>query len=325
MSAGAVDRCRAFTLVELLVVIAIIAVLVGLLLPAVQAAREAARRMTCANHLRQLVLAAHLYESRHKVLPPGSRLHDVRQRAGVSWRAIVLDGIEESALQDFVGLQDDGGYANAYPTHVPEVFVCPSSPDRPTNNGPYDPATPSSLQLDRGWSNYAGVNGSGATTEGVWDLTGTFNGDLYIDGVFYPGSEVRFSHITDGASQTLAIGERVYGVTRWDALLEGAIWDGPPGPTRRIDEVRSFATKNVRYPINADPKQFGYYYQDVTAPPGADKSLKINDFYFGSHHPGGAHFAMTDASVPFLRDDIDINLYRALGSRNGGEVRDGEF
>lgn len=325
MNASTSDRRSAFTLVELLVVIAIIAVLVGLLLPAVQSAREAARRMTCANNLKQLVLATHLYESRHKVLPPGSRLHDVRQKSGVSWRAVVLDGIEEMALQDFIGLQDDGGYANAYPTHVPEIFVCPSSPERPTNNGAYDPATPATLQLDRGWSSYAGVNGSGATPEGVWDLTNTFNGDLYIDGVLYPGSEVKLSHVTDGTSQTFALGERVYGVTRWDPLIEGAIWDGPPGPARRIEEVKSIATKNVRYPINGDPNQFGYYNQDNTAPPGTSKSLKVNDFYFGSYHPGGAHFAMTDASVQFLRDDIDINLYRALGSRNGGEVRDDSF
>jgi prepilin-type N-terminal cleavage/methylation domain-containing protein len=325
MTPGSVNRRGAFTLVELLVVIAIIAVLIGLLLPAVQAAREAARRMSCANHLRQLVLATHLYESRHKVLPPGSRLNEARRQVGVSWRAIVLDGIEESALQEFVGIQDNGGYANAYPTHVPDVFVCPSSPERPTNNGAFDPATPATLQLDRGWSSYAGVNGSGATSEGVWDLTNTFNGDLYIDGVFYPGSEVRLSQVTDGTSQTLAFGERVYGVTRWDPLIDGAIWDGPPGPTRRIEEVKSIATKNVRYPINGDPNQFGYYGPDTTAPPGANKSLKINDFYFGSHHPGGAHFAMTDASVQFLRDDIDINLYRALGSRNGGEVGDEAF
>jgi prepilin-type N-terminal cleavage/methylation domain-containing protein len=325
MNANAADHRRAFTLVELLVVIAIIAVLVGLLLPAVQSAREAARRMTCVNNLKQLVLATHLYESRHKVLPPGSRLHNVRQRAGASWRAMVLDGIEETALQDFIGLQDDGGYANAYPTHVPDVFVCPSSPDRPTNNGAYDPATPTTIQLDRGWSSYAGVNGSGATPEGVWDLTNTFNGDLYIDGVLYPGSEVKLSQVIDGTSQTLALGERAYGVTRWDPLIEGAIWDGPPGPTRRIEEVKAIATKNVRYPINGNPNQFGYYGPDTTAPPGAAKTLKVNDFYFGSHHPGGAHFAMTDASVQFLRDDIDINLYRALGSRNGGEVRDGAF
>ncbi len=322
MIAGAIDRRRAFTLVELLVVIAIIAVLVGLLLPAVQAAREAARRMTCSNHLRQLVLATHLYESRRGVLPPGSRLHDLRQRAGVSWRAIVLDGVEETSLQEFIGLADNGGYTNLYPTHVPDVFVCPSSPERPTDNGAYDPSTPATLQLDRGWSSYAGVNGSGATPKGVWDLTNTFNGDLYIDGVFYPGSEVRMSQVTDGTSQTLALGERAYGVTRWDPLIDGAIWDGPPGPTRRIEEVKSIATKNVRYPINGDPGQFGYYGADTAAPPGANRSLKINDFYFGSHHPGGAHFAMTDASVQFFRDDVDINLYRALGSRNGGEVRD---
>lgn len=328
MTAPATDagrRRRAFTLVELLVVIAIIAVLVGLLLPAVQSAREAARRMSCTNHLKQLVLAAHLHESRHKVLPPGSRLHDQRRQVGVSWRAIVLDGVEESALQEFIGLGADGGYDNAYPTHVPEVFVCPSSPDRPAVNGPYDPGTPTTLQLDRGWSSYAGVNGSGSTPEGVWDLNNVFDGDVDIDGVLYPGSEVKLSQVTDGTSQTLAIGERSYGVTRWDPLIEGSIWNGPPGPTRRIEEVKSIATKNVRYPINADPGQFGYYTLDADAPPGADKSLKVNDFYFGSHHPGGAHFAFVDASVHFLADDIDINLYRDLASRNGGEVSEESF
>jgi prepilin-type N-terminal cleavage/methylation domain-containing protein len=313
---------RAFTLVELLVVIAIIAVLVGLLLPAVQAAREAARRSGCVNHLRQLALATHLYESQRRVYPAGALLHEKREQVGVAWRGLVLEQIEEPALAEFLGVLSNGGYRNTYPTHVPSIFVCPSVPERPAKNGAYDPASPPTIltQLDRGWSSYAGVGGSGASDDGVWDLIGASNGDLYIDGVYYPGSETKPGDVTDGASQTLALGERAYGVTKWDPLFEGAVWTGPPGPARRIVEVKAIATKNVRYPINGDPNRFGYYGPDATAPTGAPRTLKVNDFYFGSHHPGGAHFAMVDGSTHFFGDDLDMNLYRDLATRNGGEV-----
>ncbi|MEO0532013.1 MAG: DUF1559 domain-containing protein, partial [Planctomycetota bacterium] len=210
---------------------------------------------------------------------------------------------------------------------IPNLFICPSSPTTPPVNGVVDPSEPPTpgLRLDRGWSNYSGVNGSGASSEGIWDLTNTFFGDVYVDGVFYPESRTEFAHVTDGSSQTFALGERVYVVTEFDPFLEGAAWAGPPGPTKRIDEVKSISTKNVRFPINGDPNLFGYYAADKSAPDGASKTLKINDFYFGSHHPGGAHFALVDGSTHFFADDIDINLYKDLATRNGGEVPEGSF
>lgn len=314
---------RAFTLVELLVVIAIISILVGLLLPAIQSAREAARRMSCTNNLRQIAIATHLYESQSGTLPPGSRLHEEATKIGVSWRVLVLDGLEEQELQDTIGLRDDGGYDNAYPPYIPTVFVCPSSPDTPPTNPYLDPSAPlpDGTELREGWSNYSGVGGSGSTAEGIWDLTNTYDGEVYIDGVFYPDSRIKFSQVTDGTSQTLAIAERTYLVESLDSFVEGSIWNGSPN----LEEIRTLATKNVRYPINASPATFGYHFRDLEAPTGADRSLQYNDFYFGSHHPGGAHFALVDGSVQFLQEDIDINLYKDLATRNGGEVLEERF
>lgn len=320
------DRQSAFTLVELLVVIAIIAVLVGLLLPAVQAAREAARRMSCSNGLRQIALATHLYETVHGSLPPGSRLHNRNHEAGIAWRVLILHGLEETALQDVIGESTDGGYLLDFPPSIPNLFVCPSSPTTPTGNPLIDPnSLPSGVTLSTGWSSYTGVNGAGTSVEGTWDLDSTFYGEVYVDGVFYPDSHTKLSQVTDGTSQTFAVGERAYLVDRFDGFARGATWVGAVGPPRRVDEVRTYATKNVRFPLNADPNQFGYYQLDNDKPAGAPTTLKINDFYFGSFHPGGAHFALVDGSTHFLTDDIDINLYKDLATRNGGETADGSF
>ncbi|TWU00355.1 hypothetical protein Pla108_13040 [Botrimarina colliarenosi] len=298
-------RQRAFTLVELLVVIAIIAVLVGLLLPAVQAAREAARRMSCSNQLRQIALAAHLFESKERRFPAGARLTAAQQRDGVGWRVLVLPQLEEQALADAIGVLPTGEMTNKdHPT--PGVFICPSTP-----NG--------ELASD-GRSTYAGVAGNGAVE--VWDLDNTFYGDVYTDGILYPDSEVPPSQVLDGLSNTLMFGERAYLVDHAVELwMTGAIWTG----RARIEEVYQQATKNVRYPINADPGRFGYFRGDPARPASDPGTLKRNDFYFGSFHSGGAHFAFADASVHFLRDDVDINLYRALASRNGGEVFEESF
>ena len=297
---------RAFTLIELLVVIAIVSVLVAMLLPAVQAAREAARRTTCRNQVKQQVVAIHMFTDREGVLPSGGMLTDRKERDGAGWRVQTLPYLEEAALFDEIRVEPDGQMTNKdFPT--PGVFVCPSSPNQSA--------------AARGWCHYAGVSGSGQFEQDVWDLQDAafLSGEVFVDGVLYPGSEVAFRQITDGLSQTLAIGERAYmtenEVTKW---IIGAVWDGS---SSRIKDILMKSSKNVRFPFNGDPTLFGYHGNDPQSPSFAASTLKNNDLYFGSHHPGGAHFAMVDGSVQFLGDDLDFNLYQDMASRSGGEVR----
>jgi prepilin-type N-terminal cleavage/methylation domain-containing protein len=302
MIATAANRRGAFTLVELLVVIAIIAVLVGLLLPAVQSAREAARRMSCSNQLRQIALAAHLFESKERRFPPGARLTTAQQRDGVGWRVLLLPQLEEQSLADAIGALPSGEMTNKdHPT--PQVYICPS--------------VPNSQMAGDGRSTYAGVAGNGAVE--IWDLDNTFYGDVYTDGILYPNSEVPTSQVVDGLSNTLMFGERAYMVDHAVELwMTGAIWTG----RSRIEEVYQQSTKNVRYPINSDPQRFGYFRGDPQRPANDPGTLKRNDFYFGSFHPGGAHFVFADASVHFLEEDMNALLFGDLSTRAGGEVTD---
>lgn len=296
---------QGFTLVELLVVISIIGVLIALLLPAVQAAREAARRCSCTNQLRQTALAALNYEATEGHLPAGSVLTPEEGDDGLSWRVLILPYIEEQALFDQIGPQPDGLLDEKKPlTGVPPLFVCPSEPEPPE-------------ELASGWSSYTGVAGPGTAEEGVWDLDPVRYGPTYIDGVYYPDSHTRLSRITDGTSSTLALGERGY-ANNQDGWTVGVIWDGRD--RRRIEKVEMHSTKNVRYPINADPDQFGYFGLDSAKPAGDPGTLKKNDFYFGSDHPGGAYFAMVDGSVHFFTDDLEMPLFRDLATRAGDEV-----
>jgi prepilin-type N-terminal cleavage/methylation domain-containing protein len=292
----------AFTLVELLVVVSIIAVLVAMLLPAVQSAREASRRSSCANKLHQLAIAASAYEGRHGVFTTGARLHESRNAEGVGWRALLLPDLEHAELYDAIGPRKDGGFANKEPIPgSPGVFVCPSAPE-PAGSG-----------AAWGWSSYDGVAGAGLVRGGVRDLKNTLYGDVYQDGLYFPDSRVRISQVVDGTSHTLAFGERAY-MESWHQWVVGAIWTG----SGRVEEIAMHATRNVRYPLGGPPGEFGYFSHDRERPNGVPATLLRNDLYFGSHHPGGAHFALADGAVQFLERSIDLNLFRDMATRDGG-------
>ncbi|MGL4513010.1 MAG: DUF1559 domain-containing protein [Lacipirellulaceae bacterium] len=297
-------RRPAFTLVELLVVVSIVGVLVALLLPAVQSAREASRRSACANNLHQLAVAAAAYESREGLLPPGSRLHERRASEGVGWRVLILPELEEGDLYDAIGPRDDGGFDNKEPVAgLPHVFTCPSAPAPPGEFGGW------------GWSSYDGVAGAGTSEGGIRDLKNTIYGDVFEDGLYYPESRVRHAQIVDGSSHTLAVGERAYRdwISQW---VVGAIWTGG---SNRIEEIAMHATRNVRYPLGGPPEAFGYFARDPDLPAGTTATLLRNDLYFGSHHPGGAHFALADGAAQFFSEGIDVNLYRDMATRHGAK------
>ncbi len=290
-----------FTLVELLVVIAIIGVLIALLLPAVQAAREAARRSSCINNLRQQGLAIQNYHGQQRHFPDGGRLHDIQTQTGVSWRVLILPQLEQAALYATIDPTPNGGAGNFIEPQgqMPVLFRCPST----------EPAVigVSTLQT----SNYWGVAGVPREGEGR-DLENIVCGDLHENGVFYPGSKTRIAEITDGTSNTLAIGERTYSFRAW---MTGSTWFGDPKV-----RICSEAANQIRYPINASHERWGYFKGHNPLPLGGMRTMLLNDLFFGSFHPGGAHFALADGSVQFLPEEIDFTVFEELATIAGGEV-----
>jgi len=291
---------RAFTLVELLVVIAIIGILIALLLPAVQSAREAARRMQCTNNLKQWGLAMHNYHSTHNMFPPGARWgrdargNDVSGLMGMSVHVFLLPYMEEGAT--FEGLDPTLTYASAinaeWGQKIPQACLCPSDGMQPQDpfggSGQNQPTT-----------NYSGVMGAGLKSADVVQLNDGLCGSYYKDGIFYPFSEVRVRDITDGTSNTMAMGERTLELRFW---IKGAMEKGVS------TMVCAYCTKNVRWPLNADEETYSY----------DDGTCMFNDLFFGSRHPGGANFTFADGSVHFLEDSIEMRLYQRLASIHDG-------
>ncbi|HEX2477020.1 MAG TPA: DUF1559 domain-containing protein [Lacipirellulaceae bacterium] len=296
-------RVAGFTLVELLVVLAIIGILLGLLLPAVQAVREAARRSQCANNLKQIGAAHHNYHAVYDAFPPGSFVHRQPEGTGASWHAIVLAQLEEVALYDAITPFKHGAVTGsaAQDTNVP-VFLCPTA------------ATATKMSEFIATTSYAGV--AGAREARVFPTPGVC-GDVFVDGVFYPDSDTRLPDITDGSSHTLAVGERYYFLEPW---VEGSWWQGRAAPFHFVQTMCTVSAKNVLVPINADRTVYGCWRSDKQCPEGAGRTLLRNSLFFGSGHPGGAHFLLADGSVQFLRETIDLEVYWNLAPRDGDEA-----
>jgi type II secretory pathway pseudopilin PulG len=284
---GARAGRSAYTIVELLVVVTIISVLLALLMPAIQAARESARSAQCCDHVRQLALAIQAYHSSHNEFPPGSTLTARENQAGDSWHVFCLPYLEEQEVADRIQKR---GEAIAPP--IP-IFFCPSDPD-PMRVG-----------------NYCGSGGAGRDPAYVIDLEDKFCGDVYTDGIFFPLSKTAAKNVTDGLAHTLAIGERTYFKHVWSL---GAFWVGSAD-----QRLCTESSKNVRWPINSPATTSGFYVFDKDAP-AAQRTMRMNDLYFGSQHPGGAWFAFAAGNAQFIADDIAFSLYQDLATRNGGEV-----
>lgn len=289
---------RAFTLVELLVVIAIIGVLVALLLPAIQAAREAARRSQCKNNLKQIGLALHNYESARGAFPPGfvsrnTTINGPGLGPGWGWAAHILPYLEESSLNiDLKREITDPIYDNTRTTSLP-VFRCPSdSVELPV----FDVHNDSGGKITSlAFANYVGVAGT-EEVSGFPD-TGT--------GVFLRNRGVKIKEITDGTSHTIMVSERASRQSP-QTIWVGAVTDAvvPPKISTYEDEgppvlvlTNTGEAADARVPNN----ELGH----------------VEDS--NSMHPQGVHLMFCDGSVQAINNDIDPNVWVALGTRAGSE------
>jgi prepilin-type N-terminal cleavage/methylation domain-containing protein/prepilin-type processing-associated H-X9-DG protein len=333
-----------FTLIELLVVIAIIAVLIALLLPAVQAAREAARRAGCVNNLKQIGLALHNYEEAFTVFPPGyvtavnpsvidacdqdrELQNGVDLGTGWAWGSMILPLLEQQPLYNSINFNLSVAYHDNDTCSLTAlaVYLCPSDDGPsvvPVFEDPPDPANPGSFNathivdtLSRG--NYVGMWGLGeiCAQSGATD-TPNNNGLRPLGthaGIFYRNSSTRISAITDGTSNTIAIGERSHNLSyvTWVARSING-WLG-----------KTSLAEGGTDQFNPSPEEC---WTQILGPCGLEDGLRtinnpeahVEDYW--SRHSGGANFTFADGSVHFLKSSINPTPWRALATRNFGEV-----
>lgn len=337
------NRYRArpgFTLVELLVVIAIIGVMVGLLLPAVQAAREASRRMTCSNKLKQIGLAIHNYESAHNRLPGGyqsfNRYHLIGTLApedfdaltwdattGWAWTAAILPFLEQQSVYDAIDFASplwEPRFASVRELTLP-VFLCPSATGGDLAFNVVDESGANLIKrgvpIRLGRSHYVASHGR----EEAWGErsgpAGGLQGEVgrIADGPFFRNSAIRFTDVLDGLSNTIFIGEHTSRLSdkSWAGIVPGAFVhpkftspDNGPESAAGLLFVHSG-------PSGGEVDVFG---NTIIHPPNFPT---LHVCQMQSEHPGGAHVLLGDGSARFISQTIARETFAALSSIAGGE------
>jgi len=306
---------RGFTLIELLVVIAIIAILVALLLPAVQQAREAARRSQCKNNLKQMGLALHNYHDTHSVFCPGAigipgvapwqgnNISWCRKSPGsyaeyAPWTVLILPYLEQAPLYNqfifterFSVMWNRAVYHGHATNHEAgnrrlSVYECPSD---------------ALATAEHHLSNYRGVQGGGVNHD-----CGATQYRFYRNGILYVNSSTRFRDIPDGTSNTFLCGETIYNtIPATSSTGQSMGWASTV--SLRNDGRHSGNLTATRDGINS-----------WDGNPETSSANVVTSQIFSSRHSGGCHFLMADGSVQFFNENMDISTYRSLGIRDDG-------
>lgn len=323
-------RYKGFTLVELLVVIAIIGILVGLLLPAVQAAREAARRMQCSNNLKQMALAFHNHQDSKRYLPGGGRDGNAKlgdpltsccnslTYSGYSWLYQILPYVEQQSLYDLAVNSDPVGSGSnsandAVASRIPGIYICPSRRNPTLYGGSYR-------------SDYAG--NAGERTVGLGFRNGGTNSGRrgVVRQTDSQGWKLMIEQIKDGSSNTLMIAEKALHPTAHGA--EGGDnerWSNPgwDEDIARFGAILVPTESNLQEGLPPIPDNLSARLEGSTwFPPQTKHGNRFNQWhpFFGSAHAAGMNGALADGSVQFLSFTIDAEVFRRLCLTDDGQT-----
>ena len=298
----------AFTLIELLVVIAIIAILVGLLLPAIQKVRESSARTSCQNNVKQLALAIHAFHESNGTFPRNGDRNVKSSGACCTstswgWHGQVLPFLDQSNLFTQAGVNTSAVYPNVAAETVVKTFLCPSDNALQWRN---KRANPTVVGPNPGPTNYKGIGGSNWAWGDFPNAGPTGNSDVFYvngtgqtDGIFFRADiqfKIRLTDISDGTSSTTMIGEDVPQYSGWCSWA-----------------YANHTTGTAAIPLNTNMDgKYGIA--------NNEDGTWVNTYGFRSRHTGGGIFALADGSVRFIRQTIPIALYRNLATVAGGET-----